>query len=84
MPPPEVPTVASAPPDQGTTVSPSISAGNGTGTPSATAVVFEPLVTGEESSAPMNRRPSPSLFLVIGAVALLLAGGLLVFIRRQF
>jgi LPXTG-motif cell wall-anchored protein len=32
----------------------------------------------------MSRRLPPSLFLVIGAVALVLAGGLLVFIRRQF
>ncbi len=33
---------------------------------------------------PVSRRLLPSLFLAIGAVALLLAGGLLVFIRRQF
>jgi LPXTG-motif cell wall-anchored protein len=48
-------------------------------------VVFQPLVTGEEGApTPLGRRVQPSLFLAIGAVALVLAGGLLVFIRRQF
>ncbi|MCX7852525.1 MAG: hypothetical protein N2383_07035 [Caldilineales bacterium] len=50
-----------------------------------TAVVFQPLVQDEEETAtPVGRGVRPSLFLAIGAVALVLAGGLLVFIRRQF
>lgn len=48
-------------------------------------MVFQPLVQGEEETTTLGGRGiRPSLFLAIGAVALMLAGGLLVFIRRQF